>query len=260
MSSIPFEKELKAAKQAAIAAGEILKSNYRNIARIDVKHDQSLVTNADKESDEKIQEILLRAFPESELVTEESGVVNASENPERRWCIDPLDGTTNFVHGLPFFCVCIGMEYQGELSLGVVYSPILGDLFTATRGGGAYCNQEPIRVSQTTEFDKATLSFERLFSGVYKESLEHCYQDMKKARAVRSFGAGALNLAYLARGSFDILFGKQMKSWDTAAGQMLVLEAGGKVTKFDGSPHRPGDPDMLCSNGPLHEVAMKWFT
>lgn len=236
-------------EQIVRESGDILKRYYGNLSVVQEKADASLVTEADTSSERHIIDSILKHFPDSRIVSEEEGVTNRGKH-KYEWFVDPLDGTNNFVRQMPLFCVSIGMAMEGELQLGIIYAPILGQLFTATKGGGAYYNGNLIQVAETSRMDHAVVGISRFFSEEYQQHLQfsELARTFVEVRAVRSLGSAALEMAYVARGNFDLYLSKGIKSWDSAAGQILVEEAGGSVRQFDGSEHSPGAPSCLACN------------
>ena len=222
---------------------------------VEMKNGQSsnLVTDVDRRAEELIIGTIRKAYPDHGFLAEESG---GGETPaDYRWVIDPLDGTTNFTHGLPIFCTSIGLEHRGKLLLGVVYDPNQDELFTAEAGKGAFLNGKRIRVSGT-----ATLTDSLLVTGFpynIRENPDHAIQHfnnfLTRSRAVRRLGSAALDLCYVACGRFDGFWEVALNPWDMAAGVLIVSEAGGKITDFQGRPSTIYQKQMLASNGKIHE-------
>jgi len=247
---------LAVATDAAREAGAFLKYNIGKVKNIERKkgEETNLVTEIDKRSEAMIIEKIKRYFPDHDILGEEGGASNSSS--EYRWIIDPLDGTTNYTHGLPFFCVTIGVEYKGDIIAGAIYDPVAEELFTSEKGKGAFLNGKKIGVSAS-----ATLIESLLVTGFpynVKDNpgnvIEHFVRFLPLARGVRRLGSAALDLAYVACGRLDGYWEVFLNSWDKAAGILIVREAGGKVTNFDGNQtdviYRP---DTLASNGIIHE-------
>jgi myo-inositol-1(or 4)-monophosphatase len=243
---------LALAVETAREAGEILLAEFDHPAKISYKGEVDLVTQADRKSEEAIVSRLRTQVPEHAIVAEEGG---GQETDSRyRWLVDPLDGTTNFAHGYPCFAVSIGLEEAGDLIVGVIYQPITRELFTAAKGEGAYLNQKRIRVSPITRLSTSLLATG--FPSVKRARNPNIryYSDFTlRSHGVRRDGSAALDLAAVACGRFDGFWEFGLHSWDTAAGVLLVREAGGVVTTFSGQPYRPGDPETLASNGGIHE-------
>ena len=221
--------------------------------------DAGLVTLADFESEKACVRILKSAIHDFGFLTEEGTEKHAASGKLGRWILDPLDGTTNFVHGFPMFCVSLAAEMQGEVVAGVIYHPILGDLYTAVKGKGAFLNGRRMKVSLTRKLTDSLLStgFTYRKSELLIKEMGSFQSLSKVARAVRRPGSAALDLAYVARGVFDGFWERQLSPWDVAAGAIIVEEAGGRVTDFKGKPFRIDQPSILASNGILHGDIMK---
>jgi myo-inositol-1(or 4)-monophosphatase len=248
--------ELKLTKAAIIAAevgGAILRKSFGKKLKVGEKAGAGLVTNIDLASERAAMRILKKGFPEFSFLTEETGT-KGSEGSPGRWILDPLDGTTNYVHGFPMFCVSIAAEWEGRIVVGVIYHPILKDLYVAVRGKGATLNGKKMRVSSTKRLADSLLS-----TGFTYRKEEWLHQEMEAferlsaiVRAVRRPGSAALDLAYTARGVFDGFWERRLSPWDVAAGALLVQEAGGKVTDFKGNDFRVDSKELLASNPFLH--------
>ena len=249
----PMSKDyLEAAIEIAQEAGKILREEFDRPAQISYKGDVDLVTQADKKSEQAIVARLTKYFPEHSIAAEEG---SGHESPsEFRWHVDPLDGTTNFAHGYPCFAVSIALEQRGELLAGVVYNPIYEELFAASRGGGATLNDKRIFVSKT---DRLATSLLCTGFSVHKRSASsniHYYWDFTlRSHGVRRDGSAALDLASVAAGRFDGFWEFGLKPWDTAAGVLLIEEAGGMVSDFAGQPYQLGGAVVLATNGIIHE-------
>lgn len=245
---------LDLAIRAAREAGAIIQEFAAN--RFDIIHKGriNLVTEADLASEKHIKELITAHYPTHQILAEESGISN-HQNADYCWIIDPLDGTTNFAHGLPCYAVSIGVEHKGEIIAGVIYDPTRDEMFAAERGAGATLNGQKIAVSTITELEKALLVTgfpydvrERL--SFYTPAWEAF---LCKAQGVRRLGAAAVDLADVACGRLDGFWEWGLNPWDCAAGWLLIEEAGGKLTKTDGNPFDINLPDMVCSNGLLHD-------
>ena len=220
--------------------------------KISYKGDVDIVTQADKRSEQAIVARLRSHFPKHAIVAEEGGG-NESDSPFR-WHVDPLDGTTNFAHGYPCFCVSLGLEQAGEMIAGVIFQPVTGELFTAARGEGAYLNQKKIEVSRIEKLATSLLSTG--FPSVKRAQNPniHYYWDFTlRSHGVRRDGSAAMDLAAVACGRFEGFWEFGLHPWDTAAGILLVREAGGVVSQFNGQPYRLGDRELMASNGRVHE-------
>ena len=243
---------LEAAVEIAQEAGKILREEFDRPPHIDYKGDADLVTQADKRSERAIVERLTKYFPDHAIVAEEG--TGRDSDSEFRWHVDPLDGTTNFAHGYPCFCVSLGLAQRDTLIAGVVFNPLYNELFAAARGEGATLNGKPIHVSKVE-----TLATSLLCTGfpVHKRVASpniHYYWDFTlRSHGVRRDGSAALDLACVAAGRFEGFWEFGLNKWDTAAGALLVEEAGGKVTDFAGESYQLGGPMILATNGAIHE-------
>jgi myo-inositol-1(or 4)-monophosphatase len=243
---------LEAAIEIAQEAGKILREEFDRPPQIAYKGEADLVTQADKRSERAIVERLTGYFPDHGIVAEE-GTGHAGSS-EFRWHVDPLDGTTNFAHGYPCFCVSLGLSQRDTLLAGVVFNPFYNELFAAARGQGATLNGKPIHVSKV-----GTLATSLLCTGfpVHKRVASpniHYYWDFTlRSHGVRRDGSAALDLACVAAGRFEGFWEFGLNKWDTAAGALLVAEAGGKVSDFSGQPYQLGGPMILATNGLVHE-------
>ena len=244
---------LLVAVQAAEEAARIQRFHVGGDLDVATKSNVSdLVTKVDRLCEERIRAIIGERFPDHAVLGEELG--GPGGDAEYRWIVDPLDGTVNYAHGFPFYCVSIGLEVRGRLEVGVVLDSSRGELFTAVRGGGAFLNGAPIRVS--AESDPADSLLATGFSydpGLKVQNSEVFTRVQPQVRAVRRPGAAALDLCYVACGRLDGFWELTLNAWDVAAGVLLIEEAGGKVTSGDGSPYRLEEPVLVASNGPLHE-------
>lgn len=244
---------LDSAVTAAMAAGSYQRHRFATLLEIDLKGDKNLVTEVDREAERLIVEHLLGCFPDYTIIAEEGEYLPG--NSPFRWIIDPLDGTTNYAHGFPWFCVSIGLEAEGELVVGVIYNPMSDELFTATRGGGAFMNGRRLKVSTRSPLQNALLGtgFPYDCATDPANNFANFIAFQKVARGIRRAGAAALDLAYVAAGRLDGFWELKLKPWDVAAGVLLVREAGGMVTTFDGSPYDVFNDRILASNGLIHD-------
>lgn len=250
---------LKSAEKAAREAGKIILSNLGKVKHISFKSSETnLVTEIDKKSEQLIIDILLNDFPDFDVLAEESGGLS-TKNSEYMWVIDPLDGTTNFAHGLPIFSISIGLLKGNEVIAGVVYDPTRDHLFYAEKGKGAFLNGKKLSVSKTKEIKKSLLVTG--FPYNVEENPDHCIERfvtmLKNSRAVRRLGSAALDFAYVASGIFDGFWEVKLNPWDIAAGLLLVKEAGGKITNFNGQEIDIFNPQVLATNGLIHEQVIK---
>ncbi len=247
---------LEVAIEAALEGGEILVAEMNRPLHISYKGDVDLVTQADRRSEKAVVARLRARFPDHAIVAEEGGGVETSSS--YRWFIDPLDGTTNFAHGYPCFAVSVGLEDSGELIAAVIYQPVTRELFTAAKGEGAYLNQKRIQVSKIDRL--ATSLLVTGFPSVKRTQNPniHYYWDFSlRSHGVRRDGSAAMDLASVACGRFDGFWEFGLHPWDTAAGVLLVREAGGVVTTFGGEQYRPGDRETVASNGLVHDQMLQ---
>lgn len=237
---------------AALRSGALLRENLGRAGHIEFKGAVDIVTELDKRSEALITESIRKAFPGHGILAEETPEV-AAAGPFR-WIIDPLDGTTNYAHGFPVFCVSIAFEEAGEVRLGVVYNPMLDELFVAEKGAGAYLNGQRIAVSKVATMDRGLLAtgFPYDLRTSEANNFDHFSNFSRKAQAIRRAGAAALDLSYTAAGRFDGFWEMKLKPWDVAAASLLVKEAGGAITDFSGGPFSIESDECLASNGLIH--------
>jgi len=248
---------MEIAVKAAKEAGNVLLDNFGKVKEIKTKRQNnilSLVSNVDIEAEEKICHVIREIYPEHNILSEEG--MNVSKSSDYKWIIDPLDGTHNYIRNIPFFGICIALAYRGEVLLGVIYLPYFSEMFTAEKGKGAYLNEGKIEVSKKglkesmliydsdLHLDKAIMfgSLNRLVSKVFN---------------VKMFGSSAQNLSFLARGYVDLVIEYHDNPWDFSAGALLVEEAGGKVTNFEGNKWSPDVGRYVASNGNVHNEVLK---
>ena len=246
---------LQVAVEAALEAGKYLKMNVGKIRHIERKAGQetNLVTEIDKKSEHLIISNIKKRFPHHDFLGEETGA--AEVKSEYRWIIDPLDGTVNYTHALPIYSVSIGLEYKGEIILGVVYDPSLDELFTAEKGKGAWLNKKRIEVSKTTTLIESLIvtGFPYDVKEHPEPAVTHFRNFLADAQAIRRLGSAALDLCYVAAGRFEGFWEGVIRPWDIAAGALMVTEAGGKWTDFRGFPTSVYKEDILTTNGLIHE-------
>ncbi len=237
----------------ALESGKIQKERYEKSIEIRHKGEIDLVTEVDIACQTKIVDLIQERFPEDEIIAEEKD--NVYDGRENRWIVDPLDGTTNYAHGYPFFCTSIAYEVKAEVILGVVYNPIFHELFVARKGGGAYLNGKPIRVSRIKDLKKALLSTGFPYDLVTNpgNNIDHFIRFLYSAQAVRRDGSAALNLSYVACGRFDGFWELTLNPWDMAAGLLIVREAGGVVTDLRGEEFSIYGKEIAASNGLIHK-------
>jgi len=248
-----WQQFLDIAVDAARIAGRFQQYRFASVLDVTLKGDKNLVTEVDQESERLIVGHLLEAFPDHSIVAEE-GEYPQGGTPFR-WIIDPLDGTTNYAHGFPWFCVSIGLESAGELVAGVIYNPLHDELFTATRGGGAFLNGQRLHVSTRSPLQNSLLGtgFPYDCASDPANNFDNFIAFQKAPRGIRRAGAPALDPAYVAAGRLDGFWELKLKPWDVAAGVLLVREAGGTVTTFDGSAYDVFNHRIVASNGLIHE-------
>ncbi|HVA63044.1 MAG TPA: inositol monophosphatase family protein [Terriglobales bacterium] len=260
MANSTGETYVAAAAAIARAAGVVL-LEHRGRVRIEYKGEADLVTAADRASEALIVARLRAEFPDHAVVAEEGGA-SAGSGPaaEFRWYVDPLDGTTNYAHGLPFFAVSLGLEQNGRVVAGVVYNPVLDEMFTAVRGAGARLNGEPIAVSRQEDLGQALLATGFPSRKRHANPNIHFYQYFSlRTHGMRRLGSAALDLCYTACGRFEGFWEFNLQPWDTAAGGLIVTEAGGEVSDMLGQAHQLRSPEILASNGHLHPALLAAF-
>jgi myo-inositol-1(or 4)-monophosphatase len=248
-----WQQLLEVAVEAARTAGSYQHYRFASVLDVTLKGDKDLVTGVDRESERLIVEHILANFPGHNIVAEEGEYPQG--NSPFRWVIDPLDGTTNYAHGFPWFCVSIGVESAGELVAGVIYNPMHDELFTATAGGGAFLNGSRMHVSGRSPLGNTLLGtgFPYDCASDPANNFANFIAFQKAARGIRRAGAAALDLAYVAAGRLDGFWELKLKPWDVAAGVLMVREAGGTVTTFDGSAYDIFNDRIVASNGLIHD-------
>ncbi len=257
-----IDKIIETAKQAALLGGEILRQGYGTDFKIGSKSGiNDLVTEYDIKSEKKIIEFISEQFPDSSFLCEESGK-SKGQTQDLRWIIDPLDGTVNFAHKVPIFSVSIAAELNGKIVCGVIYHPILNELFWAIDGGGAFYNGNKIVVTDCSDINRSYLvtGFPYNVGDNPGNCVEVFVDIVQLGIPVRRLGSAALDLAYVAAGRFDGFWEIDLNPWDVAAGIILVKEAGGVVTNFDRSEYKLGDRTLLATNGLIHQKAAELIT
>ncbi len=244
------------AVRAARRAGRYLMGKLGRVRDIRFKGAVDIVTEADRGSEEMLTGMLSRAFPGQGIVAEEGTRLNPASAVQ--WIFDPLDGTTNYAHSYPCFCVSIGCEIGGVLTLGVVYDPSRDELFTARLGRGAHLNGRRIRVSKTPRLLHSILAtgFPYVKDGPYGDNIGHFRNFLYASQGIRRGGSAALDLCYVACGRLDGYWEFNLRPWDSAAGALILTEAGGCVTKTDGSTYSIHVPELLATNGLLHAESL----
>jgi myo-inositol-1(or 4)-monophosphatase len=251
-----FEEYTNIAKEVAQNAGKILLDGFGTSFKISNKEGKNnLVTEYDNRSEEYIISNLKKYFPEFSFHAEESGKTENGQANGYVWVIDPLDGTVNFAHNLPIFSVSIALIKNRDILCGVIYNPILGELFVAEKNKGAYLNSEKLKVSTCDKLDNSFLvtGFPYNIDSNPGHCVDQFIQILKRGIPVRRLGSAALDLAYVAAGRFDGFWEINLNPWDVAAGVLLVEEAGGKVTQYNQDPYWITDNNILATNGLIHD-------
>ncbi|MBE9545893.1 MAG: inositol monophosphatase [Proteobacteria bacterium] len=233
-------------------AGTFLKERLGETLAVKYKGEIDIVTEVDRMSEEMLISRIDKKFPHHDILAEESA--GTDRGSEFRWIIDPLDGTTNYAHGYPVFCVSIALEKENEIILGVIYNPVMEEMFVAEKGEGAFLNGERISVSDTTELSRSLLAtgFPYDIRENPDNNLNYFNEMATKVMAIRRAGSAALDLAYIAAGRFDGFWELRLNPWDTAAGWLLVEEAGGLVTEIFGKDYCLKSPHILATNRKIH--------
>lgn len=249
---------LSTAVEAVVRAGAIQIAKFGGTFRVDKKGAIDLVTEVDVEVERMFRALVSERFPDHQVLAEElGGQAQVPKGP--CWVFDPIDGTTNFTHGLPIFCASLALEIDGVAEVAAVYDPTRKELFTAERGGGAFLNGQPLRVSSTTRMVDAMLvtGFPYDVHSRIEEIVGLFAQFVGRARAVRRLGSAAIDLCYIAAGRMDGFWERDLKPWDIAGGALIVEEAGGRITNMDGRPFASRGQDVLATNGLLHNDMLK---
>jgi myo-inositol-1(or 4)-monophosphatase len=246
---------------ATEAAAKVL-LHYFNDKNLQVSNKagiNNLVTEADHASDKAIIDTIRESFPDHYILTEETGELKTDS--EYKWIIDPIDGTINYAHGIPLCCVSIGLEHNGQMIMGAVHNPFMREFFLAERGKGATLNGEPIFVSAQTEVDKSCLvtGFPYTYLDQPNGPLDVFGRLVRRGIAVRRLGSAAIDLCWVAAGRFDGFYEHKLNAWDSAAGFLMVEEAGGTITDFKGEYYSPYQPHILATNGKIHEEMLLWI-
>jgi myo-inositol-1(or 4)-monophosphatase len=250
-------QERRVAVEAARAAGQLLRRELPSTRQVSFKGTPTnLVTEMDARAEKVVVDALLTAFPDDGILAEE-GSARAGQSG-RRWIIDPLDGTTNYAHGVPFFSVGVALEEEGRVVLGVVYEPNRDELYIGEREGGAWLNGAPLAVSTTDELGASLLAtgFPYNIRETSETNLPEYSAFAVRARGVRRFGSALLDLAFVAAGRFDGYWEQRLSPWDVAAAAILVEEAGGHVTSLTGGPLDIDRPSIVATNGRIHDQVL----
>ncbi len=252
-----YKNEREVAGRAARAAGKVLEQKFGKVHHIVKKGEIDLVTEADLAAEEIILKMLRDHYPKDNILSEEAGGLDLSS--DRTWIVDPLDGTTNFAHGFPFFAVSIALEIESEIVLGIVYNPIMGEFFEAQKGQGAFLNGRPIHVSHAQNLGESLLATG--FPYDIRERSTRIFEWFRRmvvaARGIRRAGAASIDLCYIAAGRLDGYWEENLKPWDTAAGAGIVLEAGGKLSTCDGRDFTPYLKSVVACTPMIHGDMVK---
>ena len=241
------------------AANEIRRFNDVEFKISNKEGINNLVTEVDHASEKAIIDVIRKNFPDHHLLTEESGEI--FQDSQYKWIIDPIDGTVNFAHRIPICCISIGLEYEGKMILGAVYNPFINEMFIAERGKGATLNDRRISVSKKENVVNACMvtGFPYTYLDEPNGPLEVFERFIRKGVPVRRLGSAAIDLCWVAAGRFDGFYEHKLQAWDSAAGFLMVEEAGGKVTDLKGNPYSPYQPGIIASNGILHDELIEWI-
>jgi len=239
--------------EAIYSGARVLRNHFGRIAQINQKGAFDLVTEADTESEKQIMETILKAFPDHAILAEESGVNKGTA--EYKWLIDPLDGTTNYVHQLPLFTIAIALAVRDKIELGLILNPMDGELYSAIAGKGAELNGKPIKVSSIASVSNSLLvtGFPYDFNEIVEPAMKRFSVFQQASQGVRRLGSAALDLCYVACGRFDGFWEQNLKPWDKAAGAIIATEAGAVITDFSNQPFSINQKEILVSNGKIHQ-------
>ena len=245
---------------AARKAGRRLARDFGEVSELQVskKGPSDFVSAADLKSEEILVEELTKVRPGYGILAEERGVVEGTDKTHR-WIIDPLDGTTNFLHAIPHFAITVALERDGELVAGVTHNPVTNEIFWTERGKGAFLNDKRLRVAARKTLGEAVIATGIPFQGKtgHGQFLKELHQLSQRVAGIRRFGSAALDMAYVAAGRFDAYWERDLKPWDLAAGRLMVTEAGGKVTAVDGGEFNLDEGSVLASNLDLHPLVLE---
>ena len=244
--------------EIAREAGALLMGYFHRRVKVEYKGDVDLVTEADRASEALITKRIRERWPGHNIMGEEG--TRSEQGSDYRWYVDPLDGTTNFAHGYPVFCVSLGLEHKDERVAAVIFDPTREEMFTAEKGGGAFLNGQPIHVSSIANLAECLVATGFPSHKRHKNpNIFFYHQITLKTHGLRRAGSAALDLCNVASGRFDGFWEFNLNPWDTAAGVLIVQEAGGRVTRFDGQPFRIDSRETLASNGQVHEALLREF-
>ena len=244
--------------QAARAGAVEIQRFFNNDFKISHKEGiNNLVTEADHAAEKAIMAVIKSNYPDHHILSEEAG--DMVQDSQYKWIIDPIDGTVNFAHGIPLNCVSIAIEHEGNIILGAVYNPHMNELFFAEKGNGATLNDKPIQVSEEQKLTSACLvtGFPYTYLNMKNGPLEIFERFIRKGVPVRRLGSAAIDLCWVAAGRFDGFYEHKLEAWDSAAGYLIVEEAGGKVTDFDGNKFSPYQHRLVATNGRIHDELLR---
>jgi myo-inositol-1(or 4)-monophosphatase len=247
-----YRKEMETACYAALEAGRIIKGFYGNLEEIRKKGERDLVTEADLMSEKSVIAAITKDFPDDMIIAEEGG--EQGRKSDRKWIIDPLDGTTNFAHSFPFFAVSIGFMVNDKVVAGVVYNPVMDEFFEAEKGKGAFLNKKPIKVSSTGNLKDALVATGFPYD-IDKKSdviIGRLKRIIVEVQGLRRPGAASIDLCYVANGRLDGFWEQDLKPWDTAAGSIILTEAGGEITDYQGNMYHPQVNTIIATNRHIH--------
>ncbi len=252
-----YKEFLKTAFKAAKESGKIVKEGFLNNKTVKYKKFADPVTEFDKKSEAKIVDIISKKFPDHDILTEEE--LSKNTNSNIKWIIDPIDGTVNFIHSIPFIAISIALEIDGKIILGVAYNPVLNEFFFAVKDQGAYFNNSRIFVSKNSEIGKSLIvtgfPYER--EGRIKELIKPLPELIKNYQGFRRLGSAVIDMAYVACGKFDAFYEENLKPWDTASGKIIVEEAGGKITDYSNNEYSIYNKMILATNSIIHDSIVK---
>lgn len=259
LSAPKFNKFTSVAQKAARAGAKVLKKYFHGALNVEFKGAIDPVTQADKLSQAAVIAVIKKAFPTHSIIAEEGSLKDVN-NKNYCWIIDPLDGTVNFIHRLPLFCVSVALKYKNEIIAGVVYAPVLNEMFVAQAGKGAYLNGKKIKVSKTKDIIKslAVTGFPYYVRERKSKNIINSFKNIVlEAQGVRRLGSAALDLAWVGAGRFEFFWEEGLKPWDVAAGALIVKEAGGKVTDYKGKNNYLFGAEIAASNNKMHNEVIK---
>jgi myo-inositol-1(or 4)-monophosphatase len=258
-TAAPHPQFLATAVEAVVRAGALQMERFGRAIRVDKKGAIDLVTEVDLACERMLRDLIADRFPQHDVLAEEQG--QSRSGSSHRWVFDPLDGTTNYTHGVPIFCSSLALEIDGEAVVGAVFDPNRQELFTAERGVGAWLNGQPLRVSSVTTLGDSVLvtGFPYDIRNRMAEVLDLFAAFLREARAVRRLGSAAIDLCWVAAGRMEGFWEQGLKPWDSRAGALIVLESGGRVTALDGGPWDPESGHCLASNGAIHDEMVAVF-